>query len=242
MIILTAAVAKDRYHNYVCLRQEGLLMRVGGIILCGGKSERMGYPKALLPFGDEVMLQRVVRLLSEVVSPLVVVAAADQSLPPCPGVAAVVRDERPERGPLEGLCAGLKAMLPFADAAYVTSVDVPLLAPAFVRQMIGELGAAAIAVPFEPRDGKTMFHPLAGVYRTSVLPEIEKLLAADRLRVSLLFEQVSCQRVPVEKLRAVDPCLDSLRNINFRDEYVAVLHEAGLTLPTLPPLAERDPS
>ena len=58
-------------------------MNTGGIILCGGQSTRMGSSKALLPFGAETMLQRVVRLLATVVSPIVVVAAAEQSLPDC---------------------------------------------------------------------------------------------------------------------------------------------------------------
>ena len=39
-----------------------------GIVLCGGRSSRMGYPKALLPFGPELMVQRVVRIASEIVS------------------------------------------------------------------------------------------------------------------------------------------------------------------------------
>ncbi|MCA9117229.1 MAG: NTP transferase domain-containing protein, partial [Planctomycetaceae bacterium] len=55
--------------------------RVAGIVLCGGRSSRMGQPKHLLPFGDETMLQRVVRTLSAVVSPVVVVAARGQQLP-----------------------------------------------------------------------------------------------------------------------------------------------------------------
>ena len=59
-------------------------MDVGGIVLCGGQSSRMGRPKALLPFGPEVMLERVVRILSAVARPIVVVAAPDQELPPLP--------------------------------------------------------------------------------------------------------------------------------------------------------------
>ena len=59
---------------------------VGAIVLCGGMSRRMGRPKAWLPFGpDEVMLQRVVRLVREVVGPVVVVAAPEQELPMLPG-------------------------------------------------------------------------------------------------------------------------------------------------------------
>ena len=55
-------------------------MKAGGIVLCGGRSTRMGVPKATLPFGLETMLQRVVRLLGTVVSPIVVVAAREQEL------------------------------------------------------------------------------------------------------------------------------------------------------------------
>ena len=84
-------------------------MQIGGVVLCGGKSSRMGYPKALLPFGPELMLQRVVRILGELVSPLVVVAARDQELPTLPNNVLLARDEHPERGPLEGLRGPLAA-------------------------------------------------------------------------------------------------------------------------------------
>src|SRR3954451_246386 len=97
---------------------------VGGIILAGGKSSRMGFPKALLPFGPELMLQRVVRLLSEVVSPIVVVAAPGQELPELPADIMLARDEREGRGPLEGLLAGLTPLVGRVDAAYATSCDV----------------------------------------------------------------------------------------------------------------------
>src|SRR6476620_9886109 len=99
---------------------------VGGIVLCGGRSTRMGTSKAMLPFGPETMLQRVVRLLGTVVSPIIVVAAPEQSLPKLPDEVAVICDEREHRGPLEGLRVGLKALPNFVEAAYVTGCDVPL--------------------------------------------------------------------------------------------------------------------
>src|SRR4051812_49455108 len=112
---------------------------VGGIVVCGGKSTRMGAPKATLPFGPETMLQRVVRLLATTVAPIVVVAAREQSLPSLAEPVIVARDERDERGPLEALRAGLKALPESISAAYVTSCDVPLLVPAFVERMIALL-------------------------------------------------------------------------------------------------------
>src|SRR5271157_2359743 len=53
-------------------------LKIGGIVLCGGQSTRMGRSKAWLAFGKETMLQRVVRILSETLSPIIVVAAPDQ--------------------------------------------------------------------------------------------------------------------------------------------------------------------
>src|SRR5262252_3976159 len=159
--------------------------RVGGIVLCGGRSTRMGSPKALLPFDGETMLQRVVRLLGAAVSPVVVVAAAGQTLPLLPRGVIVTHDERENRGPLEALRVGLRELPEDIDAAYVTSCDVPMLVPAFVGRMVqllDEYDAAVMDV-----DG---VHPLSAVYRRRTLPQIETLLAANRLRMADLLEQV----------------------------------------------------
>lgn len=198
-------------------------MTAGGVVLCGGKSTRMGVPKATLPFGPETMLQRVVRLLATQVSPIVAVAAADQALPPLPGDVIVARDEREARGPLEGLRAGLKALPESVDAAYVTSCDVPLLVPGFVRQMLAL--AAGHDVALIDIDG--FAHPLSAVYRRDVLPHVEALLASDRLRPAYLFELVKTRRLAPAEMTA-DPALLTLRNLNTREDYERALSEAGL--------------
>jgi len=193
-------------------------------VLCGGKSTRMGEPKATLPFGPETMLQRVVRLLGTVVSPIVAVAAREQVLPALPADVIVTRDEREARGPLEGLRAGLKALPESVDAAYVTSCDVPLLEPAFVEHMLALLGEHDIAVM--EIDGFT--HPLSAVYRRAVLSHVEELLAQDRLRPAFLFDAVRTRRVSPGEMRGADPDLRTLRNLNTREDYEKALVAAGL--------------
>ncbi len=110
--------------------------RTAGIVLCGGRSSRMGRPKAWLPFGNELMLQRVVRVLCEVVDPMVVVAAPGQEVPPLPPEVAIVRDEIEGKGPLGGLAAGLAALEGRVEAAYLSSCDVPFLMPGFVQRVV----------------------------------------------------------------------------------------------------------
>jgi molybdopterin-guanine dinucleotide biosynthesis protein A len=200
-------------------------MTVGGIVLCGGKSTRMGVSKATLPFGAETMLHRVVRLLGAVVSPVIVVAAREQSLPELPEDVTVTRDEREQRGPLEGLRAGLTALPNSVDIAYVTSCDVPLLVPGFVERMVELLGDHDIAVM--EIDGFP--HPLSAVYRRDTLPHVESLLEKERLRPVFLFDAVRTRRVRPEEMASVDPQLRTLRNLNTREDYLAALSEAGLS-------------
>jgi molybdopterin-guanine dinucleotide biosynthesis protein A len=188
----------------------------------------MGRPKAWLPFGDELMLQRVVRVLRGVVDPVIVVAAPGQDVPELPAGVRVVRDEVEGKGPLGGLAAGLATLEGEAEAAYLSSCDVPFLKPEFVRRVIGALGG-------NPRDGRPgdfevavprvgdYFHPLAAAYLVSVLPHVRALLAADRLRSVFLFDAVSTRVIEPHELADVDPEFASLRNLNTPEEYEAAL-------------------
>lgn len=194
-------------------------MKVGGVILCGGESRRMGRPKAWLPFGPETLLQRVARLIGEVVNPLVVVAAPGQDIPLLDGAIEIVRDEEKGRGPLQGLLAGLNAVEGKVDAVYVSSCDVPFLRTAFVRRMIDLLGDYLICVP---RVGE-YHHPLAALYRIGVRDTVRRLLAEDRLRPFFLFDAVPTRVVQADELRDCDPEFESLRNLNTPEEYERAL-------------------
>ena len=107
--------------------------RVAGIVLCGGRSSRMGQPKHLLPFGDETMLQRVVRTLSAVVSPVVVVAARGQQLPELPPETLIAHDDLENPGPLGGIAAGMQAIM--APDLKPPSEEVKALALAVVPSL-----------------------------------------------------------------------------------------------------------
>ena len=77
-------------------------MRRAGIVLCGGRSSRMGRAKAWLPWFGRPMIEHVVDCLLPAVDEVVVVTSAELDLPPRP--ARVVSDRMPERGPLASRC------------------------------------------------------------------------------------------------------------------------------------------
>ena len=203
------------------------MFRVGGIVLCGGQSKRMGRPKAWLPFAGELMLPRVVRLLRAAVDPIVVVAAREQEVPPLPDDIAIVRDDEKDRGPLQGLAAGLAALVGRAEAAYLSSCDVPFLQPACVRRLIDLLGTHAISVPHVGG----FHHTLAAVYRLEVADAAKRLLAENRLRLAFLFETMPTRMVEAEELADLDPTFQTFRNLNSPEEYEAALRDVAMEKP-----------
>ena len=203
-------------------------MLKGAIILCGGKSSRMGRDKAMLTFGDECLLQRVVRIIAEVVPAenIVIVAGTDQALPPLAESVTIARDQIEFRGPLAGIATGLKALGQCrVDAVFAAACDTPFSERAFVERMFETLADHDAAVPVD----SMRHYPLAAVYRPAVLPRIEAMIDAGRLRATDLFDEIDSCRVPVEALREVDPALKSLQNLNTDVEYRAALAAAGLT-------------
>lgn len=188
----------------------------------------MGTSKAMLPFGGETMLQRVVRLLADEVSWIVVVAANDQKLPALPPQVRVTHDRTPNLGPLEGIAVGLLALQPHDCDVYVTSCDVPRLKTSLVRYLFAQLKHHDIVVPQDEQH----FHPLAAVYRSSILPLVESLLAQNMRRPAFLFQQVNTRAIQVDQLRFIDPELATLDNLNTPEDYQRALERENIAPPT----------
>lgn len=186
--------------------------RRGALVLAGGLSTRMGRDKATLPFDGRTLLTHVVDRLRPLVDEVIVVVRPEQQVPPLPPGVRVAHDDVRERGPLGGLAAGLEAAQ--TEVLYATACDVPFLASALVELLFARLGEADIAVA----EAEGRLHPLAAVYRRRVLPHVRELLAAERLRPVFLFERVPTVRVAEAELRAVDPDLASLANLNTPDD------------------------
>lgn len=185
------------------------------IILAGGKSSRMGQPKAMLPFGGEPLIVQVVRRLGLLFPDMVVVVAPGQELPELP--VTLVRDEVAYQGPVGGIVYGLRAC--GGAAAFVTSCDVPFLSLPLVSHLTSRLPGHDVVVPnWEGRP-----QPLHAVYRRSVLPLLEGQLERGELRPVFLYDKVRTLRVEEEEIRTVDPDGSSFFNMNAPEDYAAAL-------------------
>jgi molybdenum cofactor guanylyltransferase len=201
------------------------VIEAGAIILAGGKSSRMGSSKAALDWHGSTLLRRVTGLAARTVDgPVVVVRAPEQELPDLSSSIEVVSDAREGRGPLQGLAAGFEAIGDRAEVAYVSSTDVPLLHPAFMRHVIGAVTDDVDVVLPEIHGFR---QPLSAAYRPSLLPEVQALIADDQLKPAFLFERCRVRalddammlRDPA--LAALDPGLASVSNLNDPGDYEA---------------------
>jgi molybdenum cofactor guanylyltransferase len=184
----------------------------------------MGRPKALLEWHGSTLLQRVVGIVGRVVDgPVVVVRAPGQELPALPPQVLLATDAREGRGPLQGLAAGLSAVGDAAQWAYVSSTDVPLLHPAFVRAVLRAAEREDVDVALPVAHG--FRHPLAAAYRAALLPEVERLIAEERMKPAFLFDRVRVRELDEaellrdRELSRADPDLLSLLNLNDPAEY-----------------------
>jgi molybdopterin-guanine dinucleotide biosynthesis protein A len=184
---------------------------IGGVILCGGRSSRMGQAKAWLTLGNETLLQRAVRTLGEVATPIVVVAASDQALPELPAEVEIVRDGVEAEGPLPALILGLQALAGRAEIAFVCACDLPFLNAETIGRILNSLESAEVAAPYT--DG--YFHPLAAAYRLSLLPKLLDLQAAGERKLQRLFDIADTVRVTIEP--------ETLRNVNTPEDYADAL-------------------
>jgi molybdopterin-guanine dinucleotide biosynthesis protein A len=194
-----------------------------GIVLAGGRSSRMGTPKAALEWHGSTLLRRTVGIISRVTDgPAVVVRAPGQALPALPPQIEVVDDPREGKGPIQGIAAGLAALAGRAEIAFVSSTDLPFLHPAFVRRVLRATQEGAdVGLPL----ARGYPQPLAASYRTTLAPVAQRLVEAERLRPAFLFEECVVSRLDETTLRgdpvlaAFDPGLDSVLNINEPADY-----------------------
>jgi molybdopterin-guanine dinucleotide biosynthesis protein A len=193
--------------------------RATAIVLAGGRSSRMGAPKALLLFDNEPLIVHIVSALQRVFADVVVVTAPGQQLPPMP--VKLVCDEVSHQGPVGGLYYGLTAAE--TDAAFVTSCDAVFLSLDLISHLLSQLPGHDVVVPhWEGR-----FQPLHAVYRRSVLPLLAGQLARGELRPVHLFDKVRLRRIDEDEIRRFDPEGSSFFNMNTPEDYAEALKRWG---------------
>ena len=173
------------------------MTHVTGVILAGGKSRRMGRDKAFLPFGQGVLIDRVIEVLRQVADDVILITNAPElyrhfDLP-------MFADVVPETGSLGGIYTGLvTAKTPYS---LCLACDMPFVDPAFLRFLCDTAAQADVVIPQNAED----FQPLCAVYSQACREPIRQNIEAGRLKITGFFDQVRVRVITGELLTHYDP-------------------------------------
>lgn len=190
-------------------------MEGAAVVLTGGRSTRMGSPKALLPFGDGTFLSVILERLRPLgLSYLAVVRGPGLELPDLPGL-RILLNPSPESGPVGSLQVGL------ADGAenHPWVLAVPVDHPAVARDTYLALaqaasrGGAHLWVPsYQGRRG----HPV--VFGRPCYEDLRRVPSGEGARWVVARHREDRVEVPVQ-----DPQI--LRNVDTPADYRRLIEE-----------------
>ncbi len=199
------------------------------VILAGGRSSRMGQPKATLRFGPATIIERLIAELYPAFEELIVVVAptgvetfAAETLL-CDSLPRIrlLRDQDTFAGPVPALIHGLHAVR--NPIAFACSCDLPLMRAEVARALCKLIGDSDAVVPEIAGRGQ----PLCAAYRKTALDKIERLADGGASRLTAIVERLDCRRVAEAELRRIDPDLRSFLNVNTPADYARALAAAG---------------
>jgi CTP:molybdopterin cytidylyltransferase MocA len=185
---------------------------VTAVVLAAGASTRMGRPKALLPLDGVTFAERIAAIAIEGGAAEVLFVLGpphgDAIREALPAGVAWTWNPAPERGMLSSAQAGVAALHHATAAALIWPVDVPLVAPETVRNLLAA-EQHRIAVPQHAGRGG---HPLripASLFRELLAIPVERSLR------DLLADPARVLRVDV-----ADPAI--LRDVDTPADYEAL--------------------
>ena len=202
------------------VRQTGITAMVTGFILAGGKSSRMGRDKAMLPVGDQRLIELVIQRIRPSVERLIVIGSVHNTRQLHDLQAdAVLMDLKPDHGPLMGIYTGLMH----------TETPLNLFVPCDMPWVEGRLIDRLVEACRDGIEFVTSLHPMEGIQPFPLLCHVKAcrtigtLLNRGERALQVLLRQPGAQLITVN-----EPELwRSFTNVNTLADY-AKLTEAAI--------------
>jgi molybdenum cofactor guanylyltransferase len=186
-----------------------------GVILAGGKSERMGGgDKCLNPLGGRPMLARVIERLKPQVGGIIISANGDLSRFAQFGLPVVADSIAGFPGPLAGVQAGLKwaaADRPGVDSIVTVAADTPFFPADLVRRFVSAAKGPQVLLVARSEGG---VHPVIGLWPVGLGPALKQGLESGLRKVRSWVELQGAQEVFFPPVEIGGRLIDPFFNIN----------------------------
>ena len=202
------------------------MLNLGVIILAGGLSSRMGYPKALLPWtnGESLISHALRNALDHDAKDVLISIGDDEALGQAiqaniidtlsneeKNKVSIVRDSVERCGPLGGLYSTLSVGKSHAYA--VLAVDMPFMDFNLYYDWLYRVEGDDWSV-IVPTGESGRYEPMAGIYKPSIAPLLQTALAGEDVSLHHALDIIGT----VVTIEAGDSC-HHLRNVNHIEDY-----------------------
>jgi molybdopterin-guanine dinucleotide biosynthesis protein A len=204
-----------------------IVKTASAIILAGGRSSRMGQPKATLRLGGRALIERTIAELARAFDDIVVVTAPESEAIELPavGAATIVHDDTAYQGPVGALARGLRAAR--HELAFACSCDLPMLRSEVASWLASLADGFDAAIP--QVGGRLQL--LHAVYRRRCAVALDAMLASGERRLSAIAEEgnsgissgILIRIVTEAEYRGADPEALSCFNLNTPADYARAL-------------------
>ena len=158
------------------------------IILCGGKSSRMGQDKGSMIIQNEPMINHILSTLNNQINEAVIVLNNKERIDKyCDFIdpkdytynITFVEDKIKNKGPLPGIMTGLSQIT--SNYALILPCDSPYVSKKYINTIFNEIEDNCQAVvPYHDIENKLKTsEPLHSIYNKNILSEIERLISED---------------------------------------------------------------
>lgn len=177
------------------------------IILCGGKSSRMGRDKGSMIIQDKPMIKHILSTLNHHINEVVIVLNDSSRIGKYSEfinpkdytyTLTFVEDKIKDKGPMPGIMTGLGEIA--GEFALVLPCDSPYVSTNYINTIFNEIENDYQAiVPFHDVENKLKTsEPLHSIYNRNIMPEIEKLINEDILHIKGLIEKIDAKFVLID--------------------------------------------
>jgi molybdopterin-guanine dinucleotide biosynthesis protein A len=165
---------------------------LAGVVLIGGKSSRMGYPKALLTYNNELLYQYQAKKLNKICQTVYISHnSANFVLEGSPF--QVIEDQYGQHGPVSGILSSLEFL---KQAVYIIPTDTPSLSVEVLKTLLEKRDREQICTVFY--NEKSLFYePLIGIWELSAIPVLKENILLHNYSLQKILRENNIKQIPL---------------------------------------------
>lgn len=167
------------------------------VLLTGGKSSRMGFPKASIKFGSKKIIEIVLEKLKQIFDEIIIVGNNSEDFPGDKNINKV-KDIIEDCGPLGGIYTGLKTIS--NPQGFFLACDMPFLHIGLIKRLLdaSKNGSFDCVIPYHIKKSRERIEPLYGLYSKRILKRLEDFINRRELSVRQFLRSCNCKYIKAE--------------------------------------------